>query len=297
MTSNPFLKRYEQLGWKADPAIRTTPALRVNTLVASAEIIGKRLTDKGVRLEKIPFVRDGFFIRKASFSLGATPEYLRGQFYLQDAAAQIPVEVLAPEPGEMILDCCAAPGGKTTQMAALMKNEGVIISFEKNTNRIASLRTNLERCGVSNVIVYNDDAGTAAKLGIRFDKVLLDAPCAGNFASDKDWFDKRTLEDVKRNNDIQRRLLQSAAAVLKPGGVLVYSTCSLEPEENEMMIDWALKQLPLKVVDTGLPKSLGVPGLVSPFGKRLDESIALTRRLWPEGQHEGFFIAKLVKHG
>jgi NOL1/NOP2/sun family putative RNA methylase len=270
--------------------------LRINALNAAPAVVVKRLADKHVVLEPVPFVRDGFFIRKAPFSLGATPEYLRGLFYLQDAAAQIPVEVLAPEPGEIVLDCCAAPGGKTTQMAALMKNTGVIVSFEKNSNRITSLRANIERCNVSNVIAYNDDAASAARLGITFDKVLLDAPCAGNFASDKDWFTKRTLEDVKRNNDIQRSLLQTAAKALKPGGILVYSTCSLEPEENEIMIDWALKHLPLRTVDTGLPKSLGVPGLVVPFGKNLSKDIALTRRLWPDGTHEGFYVAKLVKH-
>jgi NOL1/NOP2/sun family putative RNA methylase len=295
MATNPFLKRYEQLGWAADPAIRTTGAFRVNTLIANDDEVAKRLVAKNIKLERVPFVKHGFFIRKASFSLGATPEYLRGLFYLQDAAAQVPAEVLRPQPSDLVLDCCASPGGKTTQMAAMMDNRGVIISFEKNNNRIASLRANLERCGVNNVIVYNDDASEATKLGMQFDKVLLDAPCAGNFASDKEWFQKRTLEDVKRNNEVQRLLLQAATKALKPGGVMVYSTCSLEPEEDEMMMDWAIKNLPLVCIDTGLSSSVGSPGLTQPFGKQLDRQIALTRRFWPDGNHEGFFVAKLVK--
>lgn len=297
MSSNPFLKRYDQLGWQADPEIRATPALRVNTLKTDPEAVLKRLAAKKVALEYISYVQagTGFFIKKAPFSLGATPEYLRGLFYLQDAAAQLPAQVLNPKPGEFVLDCCASPGGKTTQMAAMMENQGVIVSFEKNNNRIASLRANLERCGAANVIVFNDDATTVGKTSIVFDKVLLDAPCAGNFASDKEWFEKRTIEDVRRNNEVQRMLLQTATKALKVGGVLVYSTCSLEPEENEIMMDWAVRNLPLKAVDTALPKSVGSPGLINPFGKRLHETIALTRRLWPDGMHEGFFVAKLVK--
>ncbi len=130
-------------------------------------------------------------------------------------------------------------------------------------------------------------------MGIKFDSVLLDAPCSGNFAGDPRWFDKRTLADVKRNVPMQQRLLKAACDSLADGGNLVYSTCSLEPEEDEMMIDWALKNLPLKCMDTGV--SVGVPGLVSVFGRTLDPQISRCRRLWPDGKHEGFFVAKLVK--
>jgi NOL1/NOP2/sun family putative RNA methylase len=296
MTASEFLKRYESLGASLTPATRTGPALRFNTLLVDEPVLLKRLVDRGVVLHKIPFCRDGFWIEKSHFSLGSTTEYLRGLYYIQDAAAQIPVQVLNPLPGETVLDCCAAPGGKTTQLAQWMKNKGAVVSCENSVHRMVSLKSNIERCSAANIIIHAMDASDVADLNMRFDKVLLDAPCAGNFASDPYWFEKRTLADVERNPPLQRKLLAAAVNVLKEGGTLVYSTCSLEPEENEMVIDWALKNLPVHCVDTGL--QIGQPGIVVPFGKKLHESVRFATRLWPEqGKNEGFFVAKLVKHG
>ena len=291
-----FRARYAALGWQLDPSIRTAPAIRVNTLLVSIGVLMERLAERGVVLEKIPFAQDGFWIRKSTFSLGSTSEYLRGLYYMQDAAAQIPVQILDPKPGELVLDCCAAPGGKTTQLAQWMKNKGVIVACENSVHRMTSLKANVERCGTENVMIYAADAADVGEFGMRFDKVLLDAPCAGNFASDASWFSKRTVEDAKRNTATQRKLFQAAIGVLRQGGTLVYSTCSLEPEENEFIIEWALKNLPVKCVETGV--KYGVEGVTYVLDQQLSEQVRFTRRVWPQnGQNEGFFVAKLVKHG
>jgi len=147
-----FLKRYRQLGYKYK-AVKPLPALRVNTLKKIDTI--KRLEDLGVQLEKIPFLKHGYFIKKSKFSLGAIQEYLLGYYYLQSAAAQIPVEVLDPQPGELILDCCAAPGGKTTQIAQHMQNKGTIVALDMKLHRIPALKVNLERMHVTNTIAYH----------------------------------------------------------------------------------------------------------------------------------------------
>ena len=177
-----FLERYEKLGRRIVPEeISIRKSLRVNPLRRDPSVLLDVLKKKRVSLTKIPFLRDGYFY-KSSFSLGSTPEYLQGEYYLQEAASQLPVEVLDPSPGDIVLDCCAAPGSKTTQLAQLMDNKGTIVALDINKNRIYSLSNNLERCGVKNCIVYKKDAKRASELGLEFDKVLVDAPCSGNFS-------------------------------------------------------------------------------------------------------------------
>src|SRR3989344_1388012 len=288
-----FRERYAQLGGEiVDIDIPKT--LRVNTLVISAKALVERLSALGVVLERVPFTRDGYRVVKSKFSLGAITEFLLGLYYLQEAAAQLPVEVLDPKPGELILDCGAAPGGKTTQMAALMENKGTIISYELKEHRIPSLLMNLERCRVGNATVFKGDSALAKGLNIQFDKVLLDAPCAGNYLSENDWFEKRDYDGVLRSSAIQKRMLKNAVDCLKQEGVLIYSTCSLEPEENELNMQWALENLPVRLEKVNL--KVGDSALTDVFGQKLDSSIALCKRLWPHKTGtEGFFIAKLVR--
>ncbi len=288
-----FRKRYVQLGGEiAD--LHFKPTLRVNTLKITAKELIARLEKLGVKLERIPFTKNGYAIVQSKFSLGAITEYLLGYYYLQEAAAQLPVEVLDPKPTDVVLDACAAPGGKTTQLAAHMQNQGTIVAYELKPHRIPSMLVNIERCGVKNTTVFEGNAVMAGRLGIQFDKVLLDAPCAGNYMTEAGWFEKRTLEGVQTSSNIQRRLLQDCVNVLKPGGQLIYSTCSLEPEENEMNINWALEHLPVRLEKVNL--AIGEPGLTNVFGRKLNPDIAMCRRFWPhKTSTEGFFIAKLVK--
>lgn len=288
-----FHKRYIQLGGEiAD--LQTKPALRVNTLKITAKELIERLEKLGVKLERIPFTKNGYSVVQSKFSLGAITEYLLGYYYLQEAASQLSVEVLDPKPTDVILDACAAPGGKTTQLAAQMKNQGTIVAHELKPHRIPSLLMNLERCGITNTTVFEGNAVLASRLGIQFDKILLDAPCAGNYMTEAGWFEKRTMEGIQTSSNIQRRLLHDCVNMLKSGGTLLYSTCSLEPEENEMNIHWALESLPVRLEKVNI--SIGEPGLTNVFGKKLHPDIALCKRFWPHKTGtEGFFIAKLVK--
>ncbi len=288
---NVFESRYHQLKHTITPTV-LKQSIRVNTLrVDEAELI-KRLLARKVVLEKIPFTHHGYWVESAPFSIGASFEYLAGFLTPQSSVAQLPVEVLAPKPGERVLDMAAAPGVKTSQLAQYMNNQGELVAVEKSNLRIRGLKANLERLGVTNTIVYNTDAVLTVDWGLSFDKILLDAPCMGNYAQDKDWFEKHYVKEFSRNMATQQGLIRAAILMLKKGGTLVYSTCSLEPEENEFIIDWALKTLPVMCVDTGL--TVGVSGLTKAFGKELHRDIAKTRRFWP-GVTEGFFIAKLVK--
>lgn len=286
-----FHKRYVQLGGDIE-RVTIPKTLRVNTLRIDERELIERLTTLGVTLKKIPYAKYGYTYT-SKFSLGAISEYLLGYYYLQEAAAQLPVQVLDPKPGDTVLDMCAAPGGKTTQIAQWMDNNGLLVSYDLKPHRVTSLLVNTERCG-AHATIFCADGSNATKLGLLFDKILLDAPCSGNYASEPSWFSKRTLDGIKRNVPHQRKLLTSAAQLLKPGGVLVYSTCSLEPEENEMNINWALQNLPLRLERIDLP--IGDSGVVNVFGTELSKELSKCKRFWPHKTNtEGFFIAKLVK--
>jgi len=292
--NNIFLKRYESLGCKCTKNIELRSTLRVNTLKISDKDIVRRLESLGAKLEKIPFTKYGYFY-EAKFSLGATSEYLQGYYYIQELASQLPVQALDPMPGDIVLDMAASPGSKTTQIASWMENSGKIIALDIDSRRLSELRNNIERCGVKNVIIYKKDARFASDLKIEFDKVLLDAPCSGNYIIEKNFFLKKSIDGVRERARLQRELLKAAVKVLKSGGVMVYSTCSLEPEEDELNIDWLLKKYPqMQLVDSGI--GIGDPGLTEAFGASLNPEIRKCRRLWPEKTGtEGFFIAKLLK--
>ena len=287
-----FTKRYSELGWKYTP-IESTQSIRVNTANASETNVVKRLKARGIEFDPIPFAPHGYWIRKSPFSVGATTEYLLGYYSIQEAAAQIPATLFTDLEGKVVLDACAAPGGKTVQLADLMNNTGVIIALDVDKRRLTALSNHLERCHVGNTIVYSLDARRASKLGVKFDRILLDVPCSGNFATDREWFKRRTIEDVQRNATLQREILAEAAKALKDEGEIIYSTCSLEPEENELNIDWATKHLDLQTEPIDCH---GEPAPTEVFEKQLGSQIANCRRIWPEPT-QGFFVCKLKKRG
>jgi NOL1/NOP2/sun family putative RNA methylase len=290
---NVFQERYRELGVTTHP-VKLLPSLRVNTLKTSEKKIIEILEGRGFELKKIPFAKYGYWIEKAPFSIGASLEYLEGKITPQEAASQLPVQVLEPQPGELVLDMAAAPGGKTSQIAQLMNNEGQLIAVEKNNRRIVGLKSNVERLGVENCLIYNTDAVKIAESSLKFDKILLDAPCMSNYAKEKDWAGKHDLDELKRNTSTQKALIASAITMLKKGGALVYSTCSLEPEENELLIDWALRNHPVRCISTKL--DVGDEGYTKVFGKPLTKEVGHTRRFWPHKTNtQGFFIAKLVR--
>jgi NOL1/NOP2/sun family putative RNA methylase len=291
--NNTLVKRYNALGCSCK-IITLKPSLRVNTLKIEEKEIVSRLKNLNVKLEKISYTDFGYYY-ESKFSLGATSEYLQGFYYLQEAASQLPAQVLDPKPGEKILDMCAAPGSKTTQIGQYMNNKGMIVALDSNPRRLFALRNNLERCGINNMILYKKDARFVFDLKLEFDRVLLDAPCSGNYIIEEDFFLKKSVDGIRERSRLQKELLKAAIKVLKKGGTLVYSTCSLEPEENEMNIDWVLSKYPeMKLEETGL--KIGDSGLTKIFDKKLNPEISKCKRFWPEKTDtEGFFIAKLVK--
>jgi NOL1/NOP2/sun family putative RNA methylase len=262
-----FVKRYKDLGWDFQE-VKLPRAIRVNSLRTTNEKLLARLEKKGVVFEKVDFLKHGFLVKKTKTSMGAFSEYLLGLYYIQESASQLASEILDPKPGDTILDACAAPGSKTTHLSELMKNKGVIVSIDKKKNRMVALKNNLDRMGTKNVVVFNMDVLDVEKLDMEFDKVLLDAPCSGNFCQEYGWFQKRDIEGVKNNALHQRKLFEKCYKVLKKGGILVYSTCSLEPEENEENIEW--------------------------FKSNFDVEVLEQKRLWP-GKTQGFFICRMVK--
>lgn len=286
-----FVNRYEKLGWKYVD-VAPMQAIRINIINTDETNVVKRLESLGIELEKIPFLTHGYWVSKTKFSAGATTEYLLGYYSFQEAAAQIPVTLFTELKGKTVLDACAAPGGKTVQLANLMQNTGTIIALDFEKKRLTALANHLERCSVRNTIVYHLDARKASQLKTKFDCILLDAPCSGNFAADKGWFKRRTIEDVDRNAKLQREILAETTKVLKDDGEIVYSTCSLEPEENELNINWAIKELNLKVEKINC---YGERAKTNIFGKQLDNSIADCRRIWPRKTTQGFFVCKLKR--
>jgi NOL1/NOP2/sun family putative RNA methylase len=286
-----FVDRYRQLGWEfAD--VQPRQAIRIN-VSNKGRNLEERLTAVGVELEKIPFLETGYWVRSSKVSVGATGEYLLGLYSIQEAAAQIPATVFNGLRGKMVLDACAAPGGKTVQLAELMRNKGVLVALDVKKQRLAALSNHLERCHVGNAVVYNMDARQVSWLKMKFDRILLDVPCSGNFVGERDWFKRRTLVDVRRNAKLQKAILAEATDCLRDDGEIVYSTCSLEPEENEVNMHWAAKQLDLQIEETNC---YGQKGLTEVFGTRLDVSVERCRRIWP-GETQGFFVCKLKKVG
>jgi len=287
-----FVNRYEELGWKYGDA-HPRQAIRINTSGAKGKDIAGTLKARGIQLEKIDFLKDSYWVRKSAFSVGATCEYLLGQYSIQEAAAQIPATLLADLENKTVLDACAAPGGKTVQLADIMQNTGAIVALDVDRARLTALANHLERCRIANTIVYQMDARQVSELNLKFNRILLDVPCSGNFATDREWFSHRTIKDVERNAKLQREILTEASKALSDDGEIVYSTCSLEPEEDELNIDWAIRHLNLKAERIDCH---GEKGLTNVFGKQLDGSIENCRRIWP-GQTQGFFVCKLKKRG
>ncbi len=285
-----FVNRYEKLGWNFHD-VKLRQAIRMNMINVKEKPILQRLRSNGVLLDKVPFLEDGYLVRRSRVSVGATGEYLLGLYSIQEAAAQIPATTFSQLKDKLVLDACAAPGGKTVQLADLMNNTGMIVALDIDKRRLAVLANHLERCHVSNTTVYNYDARTASGLKLKFDRILLDVPCSGNFAADKDWFARRTLRDVERNAELQREILAEAVKCVRDDGEVVYSTCSLEPEEDELNMDWAVKNLNLQTEEI---YGYGQKGLTNVFGHQLDSSVERCRRVWP-GETQGFFVCKLTK--
>jgi NOL1/NOP2/sun family putative RNA methylase len=271
-------------------------SIRTNSLVAAPDRVAERLGGKGFRLEPVAGLPYAFRVLEGRLPLGATPEYLLGQYTLQSVASMWAVEALNPREAKVVADLCAAPGGKTTLIAQLMENRGALLATDISRMRVRALRSNLSRMHVENALVMRMDAGLLPEAGLQVDAVLLDAPCTGEGLIPVDPTRKRSrsLQDLATLAAVQQKLIVAAAALLREGGILVYSTCSFAPEEDEQIIDYALQRCPLRVIETGLP--IGDPGFTAPFDHPVDETLVRARRFYPyKHGTEGFFICRLEK--
>lgn len=295
-----FLKRYEQLTnieeFKSITTKYLRRSIRVNTLKIETPVMKERL-EKIFTLTKVPWHKDSFFISGERRDAGNLLEHSLGYFYIQEAASLIPPIILNPKPQDLVLDMAAAPGSKTTQLAAIMKNEGLIIANDIKYDRLKSLYVNLQRCGVSNTIISLNDFTKIN--GFQFDKILLDAPCSGTGAIRKSLGTLRMWNPnmIRRISKLQKKLILTAFENLKESGVLVYSTCSLEPEENEAVINFLInKYESAKLEDIKIGNIKRSNPILEFEGNSYNKEINKCLRIWPQDNNtEGFFVAKIKK--
>ena len=294
-----FTKRMKQmLGAEYDAFMSSyfvprTYGMRVNTRRISPEEFGKRAP---FDLERIPWIENGFFY-KDEVRPSAHPWYQAGVYYLQEPSAMTPANRLPVEPGERVLDLCAAPGGKSTELAAKLKGEGLLVANDISLPRTRALLRNLELFGTENMFVLNEKPEKlAGSFPCFFDKILVDAPCSGegmfrkNEEAAQDWSEEKSAACAAT----QRSILESAYKMLRPGGLLMYSTCTFAPAENEQSVSYLLeKHEDMKLIPIAPYEgfSAGVPE----WGNG-DPSLALCVRIWPHKMPgEGHFMALMKK--
>jgi len=273
------------------------PSIRVNTIKINAADLKKRLNQKGFQLEPIEWIPYAFKVIKESHNLGSTHEFLQGYYYLQKIASMLPAVILDPKPSDIIIDMCAAPGSKATHLAQLMKNEGTLILIDRNRKRIPALEMNIRRMGIINSIVINMDAIYLSKLNIKATKILLDAPCTGEGLIRQDTKRKksRKMRDIEKMASIQKKLLKAGLNALEPNGDLLYSTCSIAPEENELVIHEVLEE-DSNFRISKISNTFGVSGLTEVYGRNLREDLRYSQRLYPH-LHDtiGFYLCLLKR--
>lgn len=271
-------------------------SLRVNTLKISVSDFLTLVQPYGWRLTPVPWCREGFWIERAddeTLPLGSTAEHLSGLFYIQEASSMLPVSALFADQNkpQRLLDMAAAPGSKTTQIAARMGNKGAILANEYSASRVKVLHANITRCGISNVALTHFDGRVfGAAIPESFDAVLLDAPCSGEgvVRKDPDALRNWSLESTRTIAQTQRALIDSAFHALRPGGMLVYSTCTLNPEENQQVCLWLQQQYPNAIEIVPLNELFPDAGqAITPEG---------FLHVFPQIYDcEGFFVAQLRK--
>lgn len=274
--------------------------IRANTLRTRRRDLAQKLINRGVSLEPVgPWSKVGLQVFESAVPIGATPEYLVGDYMLQAVSSFLPCMALAPQPHERILDMASAPGGKVTYLSALMQNTGCIFANDSNKARIKSLTANVHRMGCRNIVVCNYDGRQFPKVLGGFDRVMLDSPCSGTGVISKDASVKtnKSKRDLILLTQLQKQLILCAIDSVNPksetGGYVVYSTCSVMVEENEEVIEYALRKRPnVRIVPTGI--DFGRDGLKRFRSRTFNDRMTLCRRIFPHVHNmDGFFVCKL----
>lgn len=288
---------------------RTRTTIRLNSLKGSVKNTYEKLIKKGYELEKIAWAENVYFVNnKDKAEVSQTDEYRDGLFYIQNLSSILAAVVLDSKPKDRILDMCAAPGSKSTHIADITDNKAEIIANEVDINRTNSLRNVVEQFGADSVkVTLSDGRDFGKKYPDYFDKVLLDAPCSGEgliymrgVKPLRFW----SIKKVKASTSMQKELIESAFITLKTGGTLIYSTCTLEPEENEGVVTELLeKHKNAKVVDIDIVNSENFSdfrkhissGITKWSGNIYDLSVKKSIRVLPSPEMMGFYIVKIVK--
>lgn len=297
-----FVERYSQFipdlaGFLESMQTPLRKTVRVNTLKAAREQALTWLEDLGP--EPLPWYDLGLTINDGA-GIGKRLEHFLGIIHVQEAASMVPALVLEPRPGETALDLTAAPGSKTTQMAAMMQNSGLVIANDSSRKRVRALIGNVDRAGCLNVVICcKDGAKLAAALSNGCDRVLVDAPCTceGTIRKSAEALDLWSLGAFKRFSSIQKGLVTAGYGALRPGGRMVYSTCTIAPEENEAVVSYLLSRFPeAELLPFELPGLVMRPALRSWAGKEFPGSVANCRRILPQDNDtEAFFLALVRK--
>ncbi len=282
-------------------------SFRINSIkTKNPEEICNKLREKGLKLSPVPWCKNAYFSEydeNERSDLGNLYEHFLGQIYVQEATSMCPPELLEI-PKEindsfMVLDMAAAPGSKTTQVGDKMNNRGILIANEVDWTRLGPLKINLERSGLTNIVITNND-GTKIEGEEIFDRIILDAPCSGSGVIRKSPKTIKTYnpKKLKMMQNLQLKLLQRAFELLKTGGIMTYSTCSLDPEENELCIEkFLVKNEGAKLELASLPNLILNNKLEEFEGKTIPKEITeKTIRIWPQDNDtNGFFVAKIRK--
>lgn len=257
--------------------------LRVNTIKSNAEKVKIELEKNNIEYEIVEWNKSAFIIKNVKEDeIRKLDIYNNGEIYLQSLSSMIPAIIIDPKERENILDMTAAPGGKTSQMAAIANNKVFLTACEKNKIRLDRLQYNMQKQGVKNINIMQEDSRKLSNY-FSFDKILLDAPCSGS-GTENVFNSNFTEELIKRSCKTQEELLTKALSILKHGGEMVYSTCSILKEENEEILNKVLKKFKAQIVPIQIPKEIPV----------LPTSIDGVATICPTKLYEGFFVAKIL---
>jgi NOL1/NOP2/sun family putative RNA methylase len=299
------LERYRGLvdDWAAFQAACERPlpsVVRVNTIKGDVARTCEALDAEGVAYEQAAW--NPRLLRLPSAQPGRNWPYVHGWLHGQEEVSALPARMLDPAPGERVWDAAAAPGSKTTQLAALMADAGLLVGTDTNLGRISALRANAERLGVSNLAITHEDARNHSLSpfdGAEYDRALVDAPCSceGTMRKNPDVLDEWTMGHVEAVAGVQKGLLRRAVQATRPGGTVVYSTCTFAPEENEAVLDHVLAEEACEMAALDLPLT-HVGGVTEWEGERFDPGVERAARIYPHHNDTGgFFCAKLEVGG